>query len=378
MKVLYLQYANPAAYPPLEHSSRIFADNGWEVLVLGSASHGTEALRFPPHPKIEVRMLRYCPPGWRQKLHFFWFVLWVWLTALRWRPKWIYVSDPLSCPVALLLSFFPRWQLIYHEHDSPAADESQNLSRFMRFVLWARRQAAQRVAFCILPSQRRAQLLTQSTETSRPVFCVWNCPSRQDVALPVLRRDRFTVYYHGNIGPELVPVSLLEALAAVPGAHLLVIGYAAIGSDPHLETLRRESKRLKITERVEIRPPLCRRELLEEARMAHVGWAVIPTSPDDVNLQHIVGASNKVFDYLACSLPVLVLNSSRWVKTFVNSGYGLTCDPQKPDSITSAIRWLIEHPEETRQMGKRGRERILTEWNYEVQFSPVLRRIADS
>ena len=112
--------------------------------------------------------------------------------------------------------------------------------------------------------------------------------------------------------------------------------------------------------------------------MAHVGWAVIPTSPDDVNLQHIVGASNKVFDYLACSLPVLVLNSSRWVKTFVNSGYGLTCDPQKPDSITSAIRWLIEHPEETRQMGKRGRERILTEWNYEVQFSPVLRRIADS
>ena len=112
--------------------------------------------------------------------------------------------------------------------------------------------------------------------------------------------------------------------------------------------------------------------------MAHVGWAVIPTRSDDVNLQHIVGASNKVFDYLACSLPVLVLNSPRWAETFVSSGCGLTCDPEKPDNIASAIRWFVEHPEETRQMGERGRERILTEWNYEAQFSPVLRCIGGS
>jgi len=32
------------------------------------------------------------------------------------------------------------------------------------------------------------------------------------------------------------------------------------------------------------------------------------------------------------------------------------------------LRWFMEHPEESRQMGDRGRQRILTDWNYETQF----------
>jgi hypothetical protein len=35
-KILYLQYTNPAAYPPLEHNSRILANEGWQVLFLGN------------------------------------------------------------------------------------------------------------------------------------------------------------------------------------------------------------------------------------------------------------------------------------------------------------------------------------------------------
>ena len=36
-RVVYVQYTNPAAYPPLEHSSRILADAGWQVLFTPSA-----------------------------------------------------------------------------------------------------------------------------------------------------------------------------------------------------------------------------------------------------------------------------------------------------------------------------------------------------
>lgn len=31
-RIAYVQYANPARYPPLEHRSRMLADAGWEVL----------------------------------------------------------------------------------------------------------------------------------------------------------------------------------------------------------------------------------------------------------------------------------------------------------------------------------------------------------
>src|SRR6476659_3866645 len=119
-RVLSVQYTNPAGYPPLQHSSRILAQRGWKVLFLGTGALGADALRFPPHPNVKVRQLRYCPAGWQQKVHYLAFCFWVLGWVLWWRPAWVYASDPLACPVALLLSFLPGVRMIYHEHDSPS------------------------------------------------------------------------------------------------------------------------------------------------------------------------------------------------------------------------------------------------------------------
>src|SRR5436309_3862545 len=106
-KVLYIQYTDPAAYPSLEHSSRMLVKDGWEVLFLGTGALGADTLRFPSHDRITIRQMPFCPAGWRQKLHYLWFCLWVLGWSIRWRPQWVYASDLLSCPVALLLSCFP-------------------------------------------------------------------------------------------------------------------------------------------------------------------------------------------------------------------------------------------------------------------------------
>ena len=89
----------------------------------------------------------------------------------------------------------------------------------------------------------------------------------------------------------------------------------------------------------------------------------------------MTGASNKPFDYLACGVPLLVSDLPEWRETFVAPGYALACNTDDPHSIAEALRWFVEHPEETRQMGERGRERILNEWNYENQFQNVLERM---
>src|SRR5437773_1379504 len=69
IRVAYVQYTNPAAYPPLEHSSRILVGEGWQILFLGIGALGADALRFPPHERIEVRQMRFSPAGCWQKLH---------------------------------------------------------------------------------------------------------------------------------------------------------------------------------------------------------------------------------------------------------------------------------------------------------------------
>ena len=381
MKILYVQYANPGAYPPLEHSSRIFADDGWRVLVLGIGLRGTEALRFVSHPKIQMRTLKYCRPGWRQKFHFLWFALRVLLTELRWRPDWVYASDPLSCPAAWVLSFLSRWHLIYHEHDSPSAgvsDQSLPVSQFMRFVLWTRRQVARRAAFCVLPNARRAELFKLSTKTQRPVVCVWNCPARAEAKGRGVSsaEAEFVLFYHGSIVPARVPLAVLEAISMLPRkVRFQVAGYETIGHPGYVAALKAEAERFGVAQQFEYLGALPRETLLPLCRKATIGLSLISEATSDLNEQTMIGASNKPFEYLACGIPLLVSELPEWKETFVAPGYALACCSSDAESIARSLRWFMEHPEETRKMGERGRQRILTDWNYETQFQPVLRRL---
>src|SRR3989338_8323813 len=84
--ILYIQYTNPSCYPPLERSSRIFADAGNRVFFWGTRSYKTGHLKFPAHKNIKVYLLPYCPPGSLQKIHFFFFCVMGLAAALVLRP----------------------------------------------------------------------------------------------------------------------------------------------------------------------------------------------------------------------------------------------------------------------------------------------------
>lgn len=86
----------------------------------------------------------------------------------------------------------------------------------------------------------------------------------------------------------------------------------------------------------------------------------------------MTGASNKAFDYMAAGLALLVSDRPDWRDMFVSPGYGRACDPSDPASISAALNWFLDHPEERRAMGANGRAKIEAEWNYDTAFKPVL------
>ncbi|MGH7969844.1 MAG: glycosyltransferase family protein [Limisphaerales bacterium] len=379
-RILYIQYTNPAGYPPLQHSSRLLARAGWDVLFLGTSAPGTASLEMPPHPRITVRRRPAPPAGPQQKLHFASFTLWCLLTALRFRPFWLYASDPLSCPVALLLSHLPGIKVLYHEHDSPAA--AADRFAFRHAVLPARRRLAHRATACVLPNAARALQFQKETATNRPIFAVWNCPSRDeahaepcdDPRPPVPRSPEPVLHYHGNISPDLVPLSVIAALALVPRLRLRVIGYTTAGHHAYPALLERTARAAGVWDRLDLTGPLPRDKALAAARTATIGLALTPLAAPgrNPNFASMAGASNKAFEYLACGLPLLVSNLADWRELFVGRGYAVAVDPDDHARIAGALRWLLDNPDHARRLGQRGRQIIHTEWNYETQFRPVL------
>ena len=136
------------------------------------------------------------------------------------------------------------------------------------------------------------------------------------------------------------------------------------------------SSRLGLNRRVDFVGPLpTRKDLFEYCKRCDVGLTFMPKKSFDFNEQTMTEASNKPFDYLANGLAVLVSNLPDWKELYVEPGYGLACDPDDPKSIADALAWFLNHPKEMREMGERGRQRILKEWNYEQQFLPVLKKL---
>ena len=50
----------------------------------------------------------------------------------------------------------------------------------------------------------------------------------------------------------------------------------------------------------------------------------------------------------------------------------MPCDPTDPASISRAVLKLYYDRNLAQEMGRRGRNRVLSDWNYETQFAPVL------
>src|SRR3990167_8548065 len=338
-KILFIQYTNPSAYPPLERAAQLLAEQGWHVLFLGTGAWGkANEFEFPPHDRIQARKISFCPPGWRQKLHYFRFLLWNVLWTIYWRPQWIYASDLRSCPIALVLSFIPRLRIIYHEHDSP----SEPSKRIERFFDWTRTRLSMRTCKNILPKVSKSEV-------------IW-------------------ILYQGSLNPARLPFSILEALTFLPPTiKLRIIGYETVGHLSYVKQLKLKAEKLKIQERISIVDAMPYYDSLRSYISASdIGLALMPKQTTDFNEQTMAGASNKAFDYLAGGLALLVSDLPEWKKMFVEPGFAYACEPASPNSIAENLNKMIAVPEDMRKMGERGRQKIIKEWNYEKQFAPVL------
>ena len=371
-----MQYTNPAAYPPLEHSSRILAEQGWDILFLGAAGDSTDAFAFPPHARISVRRLPSFGSGLLLRANYLVFFIWVVAVCLIWRPRWLYASDPMASLPTLAVGALVPCRVLYHEHDAPEQEHRPPLVR--RLIAAARRRLARTADLCVIPQAQRLEAFLAETERHGPTLCVWNCPRLDEVAPRRSTSDAnasIRFHYHGSINNLRLPLTVLDALGKTPKVSLTIVGYETIGSRGYVRELLAHAERIGITERVNYLGPLSRPDMMAAAGGADVGLALMPTTGTDINMTAMVGASNKAFDYMALGLMLLVTDLPAWQEMFVDPGYAHACDPSSTESLAAAMAWCAANPERVRQMCEAGRQRILAEWNFERQFEVVAAEI---
>jgi len=366
-KIIYLQYSNPGAFPPLENSAWVLAEAGWKVKFVGTKALGTDSIQIPSHQNIVVELAPFCYPGIRQKIHFLFYSLRCLKEILLGRYDCVYVSDLFSCPAGWIASSLFGVRVLYHEHDTPDAPRT-GLTRWLH---WTRKKLAQSAELCIFPQIERAQSFSKKFSSSKIQIC-HNMPLRQRIVSRPHQppADEFRLWYHGSLVPTLLPMTVLDALAILPKSVTLhFAGYEIIGFPNFLKSFFSKAKSLGVQSRVFYEGALSRIPLFDKARESDLGLALFARD----FREPMVGASNKPFDYMACGLPLLINDSKEWEKFFGPLGVAKSCNPESGESIAEAVEELRVTPDKMLKMREFGLKKISNEWNYESQFAPVVK-----
>jgi glycosyltransferase involved in cell wall biosynthesis len=65
---------------------------------------------------------------------------------------------------------------------------------------------------------------------------------------------------------------------------------------------------------------------------------------------------SKLVDFMAVGRPILLSAAGESARILEDSGAGIAVAPEQPAELADAIRWLADHPTESAEMSRKGRE----------------------
>jgi glycosyltransferase involved in cell wall biosynthesis len=80
----------------------------------------------------------------------------------------------------------------------------------------------------------------------------------------------------------------------------------------------------------------------------------------------------KIFEYMGAGLPIIGSDFPLWRRLLGDAGCAILVDPKDPAAIARSIEYLLTHPKEAEQMGRRGRALVLDQYNWNSQAEKLL------
>lgn len=307
------------------------------------------------------------------------FLLTIWqvfFTALGEKGDIYHFHDPAFIPFAMVLKWITRKRVIYDAHEDVPRDIMSKewipvaLRKPIANVVNVIEQMGARVFDGVIAA---TPPIAKKFPRSKTVL-VQNYPYLSELeataGLPYQERQP-NIIYVGALTVARGINEVVEALARLPQTLPTKLTIAGRFSPESLVT---ELEQMPGWKRVCFLGWQSRPDTLNLLAQARAGIVTFHPEPN-----HIEAQPNKLFEYMSAGIPIIASNFDAWREIIDGIGCGIQVDPQSPDEIARAIQWIMEHPEESEAMGKRGRTAIEQRFNWEATSKNLLefyRRLA--
>lgn len=341
----------------LNRECRYLAAQGYNVTLI--APHGYDETI----ENVQIRAVRPAV-GRRQRISLV--VPAVYRRAVKEDADLYHFHDPELIPLALLLR---------HRHKQVIYDVHEDYPSTLRYSSWLPHRVRGSAAWCFTQFERYASrefsaLIGANSEITRRIsgfnprtITIGNYPSFQDYPfIPGFDDARYAagvLVSFGGISARTCTRAIVEALGLIPTpmkANMLLGG--AVWSEPLFAAVTRVPGWGRVTYAKEL--PV--RLMLERLLTASVAFVLFSPEPN-----HFGVGSNRFFEALAAGLPVITSNFPNWKELVNGTGCGIAVSPTDPRAIADAVVYLLAHPAEAAEMGRRGHELAMRRFNWELE-----------
>jgi glycosyltransferase involved in cell wall biosynthesis len=274
----------------------------------------------------------------------------------------VHFHDPELIPAALVLKLLGK-RVVYDVHE--------DLPRTIEYKYWIpaplRWLVARITEIIESVSAHFFDLIVAATPTigkrfpAQKTVVVQNFPilSELIVANPAPYAARRPLFiYVGSVSSDRGAIQMLDAITLTkePSAELLVVGNCSP---------------VQLLDEMKSRDRGGRMRYLGYKGRKEIGELLTSTRAGIVTLQprqnYVYSFPTKLFEYMSAGLPVIA-SDFPVVKEIVDADkLGLLVDPTDPVAIAHAMDWILDHPEEARAMGERGRKAVLNRYNWGIE-----------
>ena len=380
-RLLITIYANPDYYPPTVYAVRILSCY-FEVHIL-CRNMDEPIQQWPSNVTIErfgdygsAREKEAASAG-AKLIEYVKFTARTRALIKQMHPAIVYSYDPHAFVASMLGRIAGRsTPLLFHLHELP---ETENLSwnSLQGWVVWTALARTRSADAVVCPEKDRARHWLAAAGDSRAPIVVPNCPEKSYFRAPadwsetIARRYRAReAVYIGHASADNGHLETLRALALTDGIRMRVIGGYRPEFGAAFNTLARE---LGVADRASLDGWLALDELQARASRASVGLSIY--KPVTKGLEYVASASNKLFEYAAMGLPVVVPDRASYRDFLDDKEWVTYADVEEPKSIARAMTSILADQERYVAMSRAARRAFEEQYNYERVFTPALERI---
>lgn len=377
-----LLYSNPDYYPPTINAVHLLSEH-FNVILIVRNQHPPH-WEYPANVRI-YRLGKYTSVQEREQSSAV-AKLWEYVSFvaqashLLKNASLIYAYDAFAYTAAYLCRLLQNkaTPLIYHNHD--LSGELFSLSSLSGWVQKGERRWAHKANFVVFPSQERASLFKKLINFNGQLIILPNFPRKsyfqEHPDLKNLISERFhkpQILLQGSISIKNSLLELIDSLTILEKFIDLKLIGPIREDEKHL--MIDLANRKKVADRVKYFMPVPYNELPSHTWKASIGVCLYKKI--DINHQTMGTASNKIYEYAACGLPVIVSDQPNYREYLANESWVRFADPDDPDSIAYAVHDIFRDFDKYEEMCLAARQTFKEKYNYESAFSPLLGKIKD-